>query len=76
MEIKENEGFYTVSYLFLITCRNDYGEKNFPRDTPDEIHKYDQDIDVKNDKVTYSTKQTKWHLTESGRKRIENLKVM
>lgn len=61
MEICEHEGFFTVSYPSYIT---------FHDNTP-QISKSNKDIDVENNKVSYSTKQFECRISGSGRKQTK-----
>ena len=54
MEIRENEGFYTVNYnKMLLYNSNDNVVKSFPHDTPDWVVEANIDINVEEGKVAY-----------------------
>lgn len=56
MVISENEGFYSVSYVYYISyLSNDNALKRYPHDTPNanDCTERDQDIDVENGMVCF-----------------------
>ncbi len=54
MVINENEGFYTVKYVYYINYySNDNTLKYYPHDTPDSFSERTVDIDVENGQVSY-----------------------
>ena len=54
MEISENEGFYTVNYVYYINYLSDDNTvKMYPYDTPDFTSEEHEDVDVENGQVSY-----------------------
>lgn len=54
MVISENEGFYTVKYMYYINYfSNDNTLKYYPHDTPDNFSEKTVDIDVENGQISY-----------------------
>lgn len=70
MEIRENEGFYTLNYTRMMFYYSpDNSVKSFPNDTPDDIVDDDKDIEVDGGKISYYFYQAEiWkHNTTSKR---------
>ena len=54
MVISENEGFYSVSYVYYINYySNDNRVKYYPHDTPDNFIEDSKDIDIEEGKVNF-----------------------
>ena len=54
MVISENQGFYTVKYVYYINyLSNDNTVKYYPHDTPDSFSERAVDIDVENGQISY-----------------------
>lgn len=72
MEIRENEGFYTVNYSrMLMYSSPDNSVRSFPNDTPDYIVEDNKDIEADEGIVSYYFYQAEsWRHNTSSKRRI------
>ena len=77
MEIRENEGFYTVSYKSTLRYVSyDNNLLGFPSQTPSYTENDDKDIEVEDGKVSYYFYQVEWCKMNADSKRRQSINLL